>query len=129
MLSADLYEGDLGEARLDEGLDLAHVLLNVRPTAERVGHLIRGDELGRGRKGLRIGKIGVHLPAQAEPPELGVGAFDRLIPVGVVGQGDLTHPGLARTARGVEHLPQLGLRLDGDHEIGLVAGQRAGARS
>ena len=54
-------------------------------------------------------------------------ALDRRFAIRVVGERDLPDPWLARPAGGVEHLPQLGLGLDGDHQVGLVAGQLARA--
>ena len=69
-LGADLHERDLGEARLDERLDLLDVLVDVRAARELLGDLLGRDELGRGLEALGVGQIGIDLPAQAEPAEL-----------------------------------------------------------
>jgi hypothetical protein len=65
------------------------------------------------------------LPTQPEPPELLVGAPDRGITVGVVGDGVWPTWRLGGAAGRVEQLAELGLGLGGDHDVGLLAGNPA----
>jgi hypothetical protein len=56
-----------------------------------------------------------------------VGALDRRVPVGVVADGQLADPGLARPAVPVVGVEESALRLHGDHEVGEPPGDLARA--
>ena len=51
-----------------------------------------------------------------------MGPLDRRVPVGVVADGQLSHPGLALAAVAVERVEQARLGLRGDDEVGEAAG-------
>ncbi len=53
-----------------------------------------------------------------------MGALHGGLAVGIVGERDLSHPGLAGTARRVKQLPEFALRFGGDHHVGALTGQR-----
>ena len=63
---------------------------------------------------------------QPEPAKLLASALDRGLAISVIGERDLADTRLAGTPGGIEHLSQLGPGLNGDHEIGVLARQRAG---
>src|ERR1700684_1105015 len=118
-LGTNLNQGDLGKASVDERPDLLDVLLDVGAACELFCDLLLSHELGGTLEGVRIGQIGVYLPAQPKPSELLVCALYRHVAVGVIGHSDLPDASLPRSASGIEHLAQLALWLDGDHQVGL----------
>src|ERR1700761_1260092 len=76
--AADLDQGQVGEAGLDErGGGLGHRVHGIA-ARDRAGHVLRPDEAGGGGEAGRAGQLRVDLPAAAEPAELLVrppGAF------------------------------------------------------
>ena len=96
------------------------------PHGIALGDVLLADELAGRVEGRRAGQLGVDLPAEAEPAEQRVRAGDGGGLVGAEADRHLADPRLARAAGGVEHLAELGLRLDGDHHVGELAGDLAG---
>ncbi|EGJ79152.1 putative oxidoreductase [Streptomyces sp. Tu6071] len=129
MGAADLDEGDLVEAgvgvgayRLDEGVD-------VVAARDRGGDVLTGDAARGPVEGDGARKLGVDRPGAERPAELLVGAGERGLAVGVVGDGELADAGFARAAETVEVGEESRLGLGGDDEVGEAAGEGAGAGS
>src|SRR5579875_1988069 len=129
VLAADLHHGDVREAGVEVLLHRGHVRGDVRSARDRARDVVLRHELARAGEPGRAGQLGVHLPAEAEPPELVVRPFDRRVAVLVVADRQLPDALLACATGRVELLAQRAVRLDRDHEVGELTRELTGLRA